>query len=52
MPAGFADPWGLPSTAVYGTPNGDDNRDSGARHANGQELTRRILDKQPTRQRR
>jgi len=25
MPPGFADPWGLPSTAVYGTPNGDDN---------------------------
>ena len=21
----LADPWGLPSTAVYGTPNGDDN---------------------------
>jgi mono/diheme cytochrome c family protein len=25
MPPGFADPWGLPSTAIYGTPNGDDN---------------------------
>jgi hypothetical protein len=25
MPPGFADPWALPSTAVYGTPNGDDN---------------------------
>jgi hypothetical protein len=25
MPVGFADPWALPSTAVYGTPNGDDN---------------------------
>lgn len=25
MPPGFADPWGLPSTAVYGTPNGQDN---------------------------
>lgn len=25
MPAGFADPWGLPSTAIYGTPNGQDN---------------------------
>ncbi len=25
MPPGFADPWGFPSTAVYGTPNGDDN---------------------------
>jgi mono/diheme cytochrome c family protein len=25
MPVGFADPWGLPSTAIYGTPNGDDN---------------------------
>ena len=25
MPAGFADPWTLPSTAVYGTPNGTDN---------------------------
>lgn len=25
MPVGFADPWGLPSTAVYGTPNNDDN---------------------------
>ena len=22
---GFADPWALPSTAVYGTPNGEDN---------------------------
>jgi len=25
MPVGFADPWGLPATAIYGTPNGDDN---------------------------
>jgi mono/diheme cytochrome c family protein len=25
MPPGFADPWGLPSTAIYGTPNGQDN---------------------------
>jgi hypothetical protein len=25
MPPGFADPWGLPGTAVYGTPNGQDN---------------------------
>lgn len=25
MPPGFADPWGLPATAVYGTPNGQDN---------------------------
>lgn len=25
MPSGFADPWGLPSTAVYGTPNNEDN---------------------------
>jgi mono/diheme cytochrome c family protein len=25
MPPGFADPWGLPRTAVYGTPNGQDN---------------------------
>lgn len=25
MPPGFADPWGMPSTAVYGTPNGQDN---------------------------
>ncbi len=25
MPPGFADPWGLPATAIYGTPNGDDN---------------------------
>lgn len=25
MPVGFADPWGLPGTAVYGTPNGQDN---------------------------
>ncbi|HEX5285122.1 MAG TPA: cytochrome c [Bryocella sp.] len=25
MPPGFANPWGLPSTAVYGTPNGQDN---------------------------
>ena len=25
MPNGFADPWALPSTAVYGTPNGEDN---------------------------
>jgi mono/diheme cytochrome c family protein len=25
MPVGFADPWGLPATAVYGTPNGQDN---------------------------
>ena len=25
MPPGFADPWGMPSTAIYGTPNGQDN---------------------------
>lgn len=25
MPPGFADPWALPATAIYGTPNGDDN---------------------------
>lgn len=25
MPPGFADPWGYPGTAVYGTPNGKDN---------------------------
>jgi mono/diheme cytochrome c family protein len=25
MQPGFADPWGLPSTAIYGTPNGQDN---------------------------
>ena len=25
MPPGFADPWGFPATAVYGTPNGEDN---------------------------
>ena len=25
MPPGFADPWALPGTAVYGTPNGEDN---------------------------
>lgn len=25
MQPGFADPWGLPATAVYGTPNGQDN---------------------------
>jgi mono/diheme cytochrome c family protein len=25
MPPGFADPWELPNTAVYGTPNGQDN---------------------------
>ena len=25
MPPGFADPWSLPATAVYGTPNGQDN---------------------------
>lgn len=25
MPEGFADPWGLPGTAVYGTPNNEDN---------------------------
>lgn len=25
MPPGFADPWELPATAVYGTPNGQDN---------------------------
>jgi hypothetical protein len=25
MPPGFADPWALPSTAVYGTPNNEDN---------------------------
>ena len=25
MPPGFADPWGMPATAVYGTPNGQDN---------------------------
>ena len=42
MQPGFADPWGLPSTAIYGTPNNQDNgipgqnsgasaQDSGAR---------------------
>jgi mono/diheme cytochrome c family protein len=25
MSPGFADPWGMPGTAVYGTPNGEDN---------------------------
>ena len=25
MPPGFADPWALPATAVYGTPNGKNN---------------------------
>jgi mono/diheme cytochrome c family protein len=25
LPPGFADPWGYPNTAVYGTPNGQDN---------------------------
>jgi hypothetical protein len=25
MPADFANPWGLPKTAIYGTPNGQDN---------------------------
>ena len=25
MDTGFADPWGYPATAVYGTPNGEDN---------------------------
>lgn len=25
MPPGFADPWGMPATAVYGTPNNTDN---------------------------
>ncbi len=25
MPTGFADSWGLPGTAIYGTPNGEDN---------------------------
>jgi hypothetical protein len=25
MPPGFADPWALPATAVYGTPNGENN---------------------------
>lgn len=25
MPPGFADPWGMPGTAIYGTPNGQDN---------------------------
>src|SRR5579875_441351 len=25
MSPGFADPWGFPATAVYGTPNGQDN---------------------------
>ncbi len=25
MPASFADPWTLPNTAIYGTPNGKDN---------------------------
>jgi mono/diheme cytochrome c family protein len=25
MPAGFANPWSLPGTAIYGTPNGEDN---------------------------
>ena len=25
MPEGFANPWALPATAIYGTPNGQDN---------------------------
>ena len=25
MPAGFADPWALPGTVIYGTPNNEDN---------------------------
>lgn len=25
IPPGFADPWGMPATAIYGTPNGQDN---------------------------
>jgi len=25
MPADFANPWGFPGTAIYGTPNGQDN---------------------------
>jgi mono/diheme cytochrome c family protein len=25
IPQGFANPWGMPATAVYGTPNGQDN---------------------------
>ena len=25
LPPGFAEPWGLPSTAIYGTPNNQDN---------------------------
>ena len=25
MPDGFAEPWAMPGTAVYGTPNGEDN---------------------------
>jgi mono/diheme cytochrome c family protein len=25
MQPGFADPWGMPATAIYGTPNGQDN---------------------------
>ena len=25
LPPGFADPWGYPQTAIYGTPNGQDN---------------------------
>jgi mono/diheme cytochrome c family protein len=25
MPSGFADPWSLPQTAIYGTPNNQDN---------------------------
>ena len=25
MPPGFANPWGMPATAIYGTPNGQDN---------------------------
>jgi mono/diheme cytochrome c family protein len=25
MPDGFANPWGFPGTAIYGTPNGQDN---------------------------
>jgi mono/diheme cytochrome c family protein len=35
MPAGFADPWGLPSTAVYGTPNNEDNGIPGQPAAGG-----------------
>jgi hypothetical protein len=25
LPDGFANPWGMPGTAIYGTPNGQDN---------------------------